>query len=145
MNREMLTRLLCGVSTRKYGRTATQDTDEEMGCVSKSEVSRRYKVELTRLMEELFSCRLDKVYPINMVDGMERGGMTIITALGLKDDSRKEALGLIEGGTENSEVVKSLFADLIKRGLSTDEPRLFVLDGSKALAKAVRDTFGGSA
>jgi len=141
MNQTMLTRLLCGVSTRKFERTVAVD-GSEMGSVSKSEVSRRFNSELKRLMDEFFDRRLDKSYPIIMVDGMERGGMTIIAALGITNEGKKEVLGLIEGGTENSEVVKRLFADLIERELRTEEARLFVLDGSKALAKAVQDTFG---
>jgi transposase-like protein len=80
-----------------------------------------------------------------MVDGMVKGDMTIIVALGITNSGKKEVLGLIEGGTENSETAKNLFRDLIGRGLRTDTPRLFVLDGSKALAKAVRDTFGNNA
>ena len=144
MNRTMLTRLLCGVSTRKYKRSSAA-SGVEMTVVSKSEVSRRFNVELTRLMDEFFIRRLDKGYPSVMIDGMERGGMTIITALGVTSDGKKEVIGLIEGGTENSDVVKRLFSDLIERGLRTDETRLFVLDGSKALAKAVKDTFGDRA
>jgi transposase-like protein len=49
---------------------------------------------------------------------------------------------MASGGSENAEVTKSLFSDLITRGLKTDCPRLYVLDGGKALHKAVRDTFG---
>ena len=129
---------------RKYERTAMTGGTEMAG-VSKSEVSRRFNTELKRLMDEFFDRRLDKSYPSIMVDGMERGGMTIIVALGITSDGKKEVLGLIEGGTENNEVAKRLFADLIERGLRTDEARLLVLDGSKALAKAVRDTFGDMA
>jgi transposase-like protein len=144
MNRTMLTSLLCGVSTRKFERIAAMEGAEITG-VSKSEVSRRFNVELSKLMDEFFNRRLDKSYPSIMIDGMERGGMTIIVALGITSGGRKEILGLIEGGTENNIVVKQLFADLGERGLRMDEPRLFILDGSKALAKAVRDTYGDMA
>lgn len=144
MNKTMLTSLLCGVSTRKYERTAVTEGAEISG-VSKSEVSRRFNTELKRLMDKFFDRRLDKCYPVIMVDGMEKGGMTIIVALGITSDGKKEILGLIEGGTENSDVVKRLFTDIIDRGIRTDEARLLVLDGSKALAKAVRDTFGNMA
>ena len=52
---------------------------------------------------------------------------------------------MIEGGSENSKLVKRPLQDLLERGLSADEPRLYVLDGGKALAKAVKDTFGDRA
>jgi len=141
LDRAVLTRLLCGISTRKYKRVAA--TGEEISTVSKSEVSRRFNIELSRLMTEFFDRRLsDDIYPIIMVDGMERGGMTIIVALGVKTDGRKVVLGLVEGATENNQAAKRLFEDLIDRGLRTDARRLFVIDGAKALLKAIRDTFG---
>ena len=140
LNRLVLTQLLCGVSTRKYQRASAPG--DNVACVSKSEVSRRFNVELGKVMDEFFNRRLSgDMYPVIMVDGIERGGMTIIAALGVKSDGTKEVLGLVEGGTENSQAVKRLFEDLIERGLSVDVRRLFVLDGAKALTKAVRDTF----
>jgi transposase-like protein len=62
--------------------------------------------------------------------------------MGVDTDGKKHILGLKAGGTENHVVVKDLLADLIERGLDPTAPRLFVLDGSKALHKAVTETFG---
>jgi transposase-like protein len=144
LNKSVLTRLLSGISTRKYSRTVAEGSDAS--CVSKSDVSRRFNVELDRLMEEFFKRKLNAdVYPVIMVDGMQRGGMTIIAALGIRSDGKKEVLGLVEGGTENSQTVKYMFGDLIERGLRDDVQRLFVIDGAKALSKAVKDTFGDNA
>ena len=144
LDRSVLTRLLCGISTRKYERTAA--LGEDVSSVSKSEVSRRYNAELGKLMIAFFDRRLsDDIYPIIMVDGMERGGMTIIAAIGVKSDGKKVVLGLVEGATENSQAVKRLFEDIIDRGFSTEVRRLFVIDGAKALLKAVKDTFGDMA
>jgi transposase-like protein len=39
-------------------------------------------------------------------------------------------------------VVQALIDDLIERGLDPAVPRLFIIDGSKALAKAIRRSFG---
>jgi len=39
-------------------------------------------------------------------------------------------------------VVQALIDDLIERGLNPAVPRLFIIDGSKALAKAIRHSFG---
>ena len=141
LNRTILTQLLCGVSTRKYARTVDGGV-EGRGCVSKSEVSRRYNAELEHLADEFLNRRLLDAYPAVMIDGMSVGSMMVITAMGITDQGEKKILGLRAGGTENSIAVKELLADLIARGLQADMPRLFALDGSKALAKAVNDTFG---
>jgi transposase-like protein len=133
LNRNVLTRLLSGISTRKFERTA--GGGEDVSCVSKSEVSRRFNIELSRLMTEFFDRSLvDDIYPIIMIDGMERGGMTIIAALGVRSDGRKVVLGLVEGATENSYAAKRLLEDIKGRGLREDVRRLCVIDGSKALA-----------
>jgi transposase-like protein len=144
LNQALLARLLCGVSTRKYGRTVDATVDGA-GCVSKSEVSRRFAAGLETQMEVFFKRPIEGSYPTLMMDGLELGNMTIIAALGIDRNGKKKILGLIEGGSENSELVKRLLEDLIERGLSADEPRLYVLDGGKALTKAVKDTFGKQA
>jgi transposase-like protein len=77
-----------------------------------------------------------------MLDGMNVGWMTVLAAIGILKDGSKQMLGIIEGASENHVVANALLSDLIGRGLRTDIPRLFVLDGSKALRKAVTDTFG---
>jgi transposase-like protein len=63
-------------------------------------------------------------------------------ALGITQDGKKVVLGVREGASENSELVKDLLADMKERGLTLTKRALFVPDGSKALAKAVRATFG---
>jgi len=142
LNRAILTRLLAGVSTRKYART---EEEAEGGCVSKSEVSRRFGAGMKAAMEAFFSRRLEEDYVAIMLDGMGFDKITIVAAMGITKGGEKKMLGLAEGGSENSEVVKLLLADLINRGLEPDKPRLYVLDGGKALHKAVSDTFGKNA
>ena len=142
LNDSVLAALLAGVSSRKYGRTV--DTGAE-ACTSKSEVSRRFATAMKGVMDEFFGRRIEGSYPTIMLDGIVLGKITVIAAMGIGADGRKQMLGVIEGGSENSEVVKALLADLIERGLDPSEPRLYVIDGSKALAKAIKDTFGGKA
>jgi len=96
-------------------------------------------------MDEFFSRPIEGSYPAVMIDGMALGKITVVAALGIGIDGKKRILGLIEGGSENSEVVKALLSDMIERGLDPSEPRLYTIDGSKALAKAVKDTFGDKA
>jgi len=141
LNKALLTRLLCGVSTRKYDRSMDYGSDDAL-CTSKSEASRRFIKGMKALRDEFFSRLLDKQYPVMMIDGLCIGGLTVIVAMGIDNDGNKHILGIREGGTENNEVVKALFADLIDRGLDASEPRLYVIDGAKALYKAVKDTFG---
>ena len=144
LNQVLLSRLLSGVSTRKYARTLDEPV-EDAACVSKSEASRRFASAMEAQMDEFFKRRIEGSYPAMMLDGLELGKMTIIAAMGIDAEGKKRILGLAEGGSENSEVVKELLNDLIERGLDASEPRLYILDGGKALHKAVKDVFGKKA
>jgi putative transposase len=141
LNKAILARLLSGVSTRKYIRTADGDASDTV-CTSKSEVSRRFIEGMESLLKEFSTRKLDQEYPVMMIDGLELGKMTILAAMGIDSDGKKRILGIVEGGSENSTVAKSLLEDLINRGLDATRSRLYVLDGGKALHKAVTDTFG---
>ena len=144
LNQVLLSRLLSGVSTRKYARTLDEPV-ADAACVSKSEASRRFASAMEARMDEFFKRRIEGSYPAMMLDGLELGKMTIIAAMGIDAEGKKRILGLAEGGSENSEVVKELLNDLIERGLDASEPRLYILDGGKALHKAVKDVFGKKA
>lgn len=144
LSRAVLAELLAGVSTRKYARAEDFD-GAEAACTSKSEVSRKFVKGLSALADEFFHRRIEGNYPILMMDGMAVGKMTVIAAMGIRSDGRKRMLGLTSGGTENQEAVKALLTDLLDRGLAADQPHLFVLDGGKALHKAVTDMFGRKA
>jgi transposase-like protein len=77
-----------------------------------------------------------------MIDGVRFAEHVILAAIGIDQSGRKHVLGLREGATENAASCKALLADLIERGLSTARTLLFVLDGAKALHRAVTDVFG---
>jgi transposase-like protein len=141
LNEAILSRLLSGLSTRKYQR-CVEHGGEDSACTSKSEVSRRYIAGMEQLMEAFFNRPIEGEYPVIMIDGMTVKDMSVIAAMGIAETGEKRMLGLICGATENNLVVKDLLADLIKRGLRPNVLRLFVLDGAKALHKAVSDTFG---
>ena len=79
---------------------------------------------------------------VMMLDGIELHGRTNIVALGITTEGEKLALGLWEGSSENSAVAAALLADLVDRGLDVEQGLLFVIDGSKALRKAIRQVFG---
>ena len=76
------------------------------------------------------------------LDGLELEGWMMIVALGITTEGVKIPLGLWEGSTENATVATALLSDLVQRGLDPEQGMLFVLDGSKALRKAVRSVFG---
>jgi len=142
LNQRILTQLLMGVSCRKYGRTVEAPNP---CAVSKSSVSRRFTAAMKQEVERFFQRRLEDNYPAIMLDGLAVGDYTMMVAMGIKSDGTKRILGLCEGATENSAVVKSLLQNLLERGLNPDEPRVFVIDGGKALKKAINDMFGARA
>jgi transposase-like protein len=130
-----------GVSTRKYHKTLEQTADA-VG-ISKSAVSRALKKAMTTALEELQArvipgAEILAVY----IDGFVVGSSHVIGAIGVKKDGTKMVLGVCEGASENLTVVTALLTDLRDRGLSADVPRLFVLDGGKALRSAVDGVYG---
>ena len=101
-------------------------------------------MERTReVLGELMSRQLsDLRLAVMMLDGLELKGRMMIVALGITTEGVKIPLGLWEGSTENATVATALLSDLVERGLDPEQGMLFVLDGSKALRKAVRSVFG---
>jgi putative transposase len=77
------------------------------------------------------------------LDGFHLGGYCLVSALGVTADGTKVPLGVVEGTTENAAVCTRLVADLADRGLDAEQGILFVVDGGKALDKAIRAVFGG--
>ena len=146
MSRVVLERMLAGVSTRRYRRTQEpvgEEVEVRARSTSKSAVSRTF-VERTRTaLSELISRQLaDLRLAVMMLDGLELKGRMMIVALGITTEGVKIPLGLWEGSTENATVATALLSDLVERGLDPEQGMLFVLDGSKALRKAVRSVFG---
>lgn len=134
-------RILRRVSTRDYS-GVLDDLCDGYG-IDKSSVSRRWKAASTKRLRQLPDRPLyDLTLCVILIDGKEFHDFTLITALGIDIEGRKHVLGLWPGATENSAVCGQLLDELIERGLSKQQRYLFVLDGSKALAKAVKEHFG---
>jgi hypothetical protein len=76
------------------------------------------------------------------IDGLQLGSDHVICAVGVDAKGHKHVLGLREGATENAVVASALLEDLVARGLDPKRRRLFVIDGSKALRKAIDQVFG---
>jgi len=141
MPEAVLARMVRGVSTRDY--QGVIDTAAEGFGVGRSSVSRAFLEASRREVEQLIERRFDGVrFPVILIDGIDYAGTTMVVVLGLENDGSKRILGFREGATENAEVCKALIEELCDRGLCRDKPTLFVLDGSKALRKAVVDVWG---
>jgi transposase-like protein len=136
--------MLLGVSTRKYARSLEPIGPElaDRG-TSKSAVSRRFVEVTSKKVDEWLARPLEGVDVITiLIDGIHVDEHVFLVALGIDIGGNKQVLGVREGATENATCCRELLTDLRERGLATDRQTLFVLDGAKALARAVRDVFG---
>jgi len=135
----------CGISNRKYARSLDPlSEDDEERAVSRSSVSRRFVAMTAKQLTTWLTKPLgNRHFPIVMIDGIILGDHTVLIALGIDSEGKKEVLGLREGNTENSHVAKALLRDLVQRGLDPERARLFVIDGATALRAGIRKIFGG--
>ena len=133
--------ILAGLTTRNY-RRAVESVLDGYG-IEKSSVSREFVQASAAQLKELCERKLDGLdLVVILIDGKEVGGQTVVVALGIETSGKKHALGLWQGATENTTVVKSLLEDLVARGLEPDRRYLFVIDGAKALRAAIAKVFG---
>lgn len=147
LDERAVNQMLIGVSTRRYGRSL-----EPLAAplpsrgTSKSAVSRRFVAATKKQMGEWLGRDLSQVdLAVLMIDGIVIAEHVMLVALGIDADGKKHVLGVREGATENAAACTALLADLRDRGLPTDRAVLAVIDGGKALARAVRNVFGARA
>ncbi len=137
----MLDILMRGVSTRNYAQVLPEMA-ETVG-VSKSQVSRKFVEASEQTLKELTERRFDeKDILIVYIDGIVFGTHHVIVAIGVDSKGHKHVLGLRDGASENATVCTALLEDLVDRGVKPDRRRLFVIDGSKALRKAIDAVYG---
>jgi putative transposase len=137
-------KMMRGLSTRNYG-PVVKDFASAYG-IEKSAVSDHFieasKEKLKALLERpLGDLKLCAV----LIDGTPFKGRQMMVALGIGNDGTKTVLGLREGATENTAVVSGLLSELVERGLDFRVPRLYILDGGRALATAVKKHAGEAA
>jgi transposase-like protein len=137
-------KLMLGLSTRKYGQ-AVRQFSEAYG-LEKSAISEHF-IEASRAkLKDMMEHRLETTRLCALlIDATPFEGQQMVVALGIAQDGRKTILGIRQGATENATVVGELLGDLMNRGLDFTEPRLYVLDGGKALMAAVKKYAGESA
>lgn len=133
--------LIRGISTRRFAEGI--EAFLQGHGLSASSVSRKMVKATAKKVEELFGRSLASVeLAVVMLDGVHVGGHAVIIALGIDTKGVKHILGLRQGATENTAVAKGLLEELVERGLAVDRPMLVVIDGAKALRRAVSDVLG---
>jgi putative transposase len=140
--------MLLNVSTRKFRRAVRLpegDVPAPAGSgVSKSAASRHFvALSAARLREWLAADLSGLDLLVVQIDGIHIAEhLILVAAIGIDAQGIKHPLALIEGATENAAIAQALIDDLIERGLDPAVPRLFIIDGSKALSRAIRRSFG---
>ena len=138
--------MLAGLATRRHNvanEPVGRAVEAHSSSTSRSAVSRRFVARTRAAVFELMTRDLSELrVAALMIDGVKFADHNCVVVLGICADGTKVPLGLFIGDTENRKVVTDLLADLIGRGLKTDSGLLVVIDGSRALDRAVRDVFG---
>jgi transposase-like protein len=145
LGRMAMERMLAGLSTRRYPaglEPVGEAVEQAASATSKSAVSRRFVAATKSALKNLLAAGLSTVDLVAvMVDGVHFGEHCCVVALGIGVDGTKHPLALVEGSTENATLVTDLLVGLRERGLDVTRPILAVIDGSKALRRAVLDVF----
>ena len=137
-------KLMLGLSTRKYDQAIRQFT-EAYG-LEKSAISEHFIEASRKKLKAMMERRLDKMRLCALlIDATPFAGQQMVAALGIDEYGRKMILGIRQGATENATVVGELLTELVERGFDFTEPRLYILDGAKALSAAVKKHAGESA
>ncbi len=142
--------MVLNVSTRKYRRAVRLPEGDVPGVsgdgASKSAVSRRFVALSRAKMKAWLASDLSELdLLVIQIDGLHVGDHVLVAAIGVDGNGDKHVLAVAEGATENTAVVQALLDNLLDRGLDPTLPRLFIVDGAKALSKAIRNTFGVAA
>lgn len=133
--------VLLGLSTGDYDRVASQFVDG-FG-LSQSSASRTFQERSRKALEAFERRSLDGYDFVGLwIDGKSQAREQIVIALGLTMQGEKVPLGFIQATTENSTAVKGLLSDIVQRGFSFNEGLFCVIDGAKALSKAIAEVFG---
>ena len=140
--------MLINVSTRRFGRAVRlPEGDVPAGHgsgVSKSAASRRFVALSTEKLDAFMNADLSRLdLLVIQIDGLHvSDDLVLVAAIGIDGEGGKHPLAVVEGATENTAAVQALLDNLVERGLDPAVSRLFIVDGAKALSKAIRVTFG---
>jgi putative transposase len=144
MEESVWQKMMHGLTTRKYSEVV-KEFEEAYG-IEKSTISRHFIQASRQKLQQLSQRSLkDRKLCAILIDGTPFDGQQLIVALGLQCSGEKLVLALRQGATENATVVKQMLADMNERGLDFEVPRLYALDGGKALHAAVKHQAGAAA
>ena len=144
MEESVWRKMMHGLTTRRYSQVI-EELEQAYG-IKKSTISEHFIEASRQRLDKLLARPLGEYALCAMtIDGTVFGDQNLITVLGLTVHGHKVLLGLRQGATENSTVVKQLLADLQERGVDFEVPRLYILDGGKALFAGVRHAAGKAA
>lgn len=133
--------MLSGISTRGYQHSISEHV-ESLG-LSKSEASRQFIAESREALNEINIRRFpDTIFWAILVDGLHVCDEVIVVAMGVDVSGNKHFLGISQGSTENTEVVNGLLSSIVDRNIKFTDKVLAVIDGGKALRRALTDHFG---
>lgn len=137
-------KIMYGLSMRSYKEVVQQFADAYG--LEKSTISDHF-IEASRVkLEQLMKRSLANLALVAMlIDGTAFKGENLIVAVGIDRTGRKIVLGLRQGATENAIVVGELLGELAERGVDFNTPRLYVMDGSKAIRRAITNYAGAAA
>ena len=136
--------IVAGLTSRSYHRAVASVLDGYG--IEKSSVSREFVAASVAQLKKLCEKKLHGLDLVALlIDGIHLGKQVLVVALGIATSGKKHVLGLWQGATENTAVVKDLLENLVARGLSTERRYLFVIDGAKALRAAIERVFGARA
>jgi transposase-like protein len=130
--------MLAGISCRKYKNVLVNYNGYG---VSKSTVSRRFIEASSESLKEINSRTLDKKFWALFIDGIGIASTMVLVALGVDEDGKKHILGLVQGSNEDSLTVSELLTGVLER-FTFRENFIAVIDGSKAIRKALTERFG---
>ena len=137
-------KIMHGLSMRHYKEVVQQFT-EAYG-LEKSTVSEHFIEASQRKLQQLMTRSLEQVQLCALlVDGTFFKGESLLVAIGVDRFGCKLVLGMTQGATENATVVGELLQQLADRGLDFGRPRLYIVDGSRALRAAIQRHAGNAA
>jgi putative transposase len=147
MSARVAEQIALGVSTRGYDRSLEEvDATVDAHGTSKSNVSRALIADTAAKVAAFLGRQLGELDLVAVfIDGIEIAKHSIVIALGVSVDGTKVPLGIWGGSTENATVATALVQNLNERGLRVTNRMLFVIDGSKAIRKALIDVYGNRA
>ena len=137
-------KIMHGLTMRSYKEVLQQFVDAYG--IEKSTISEHFIEASRKKLEHLLTRSLANVsIAVMMIDGTIFKGANLVVAIGIDRFGYKMVLGLRQGTTENAAVVGAMLEELAERGLDFSEPRLYVVDGSKGIRRAIQNHAGEAA